>query len=69
MPKDIPSTETQDEPSRAPLVIIALATLVSLATFSAPLTALEAMTASLSLSSAEQAWVMSAMPLGCAVGW
>ncbi|GGA24644.1 MAG: MFS transporter [Rhodobacteraceae bacterium] len=68
MPKDIPSTETQDEPSRAPLVIIALATLVSLATFSAPLTALEAMTASLSLSSAEQAWVMSAMPLGCAVG-
>ncbi|KRS18609.1 MFS transporter [Roseovarius indicus] len=53
---------------RLPLMVICLSTLLALATFSAPLTALEAMTVSLSLTEGEQAWVMSAMPLGAAVG-
>ncbi|GGG78489.1 hypothetical protein GCM10011415_29360 [Salipiger pallidus] len=39
--------------------------LVSLATFSPPLTALEAMKLSQGLCSGEQARVMSAMPAGC----
>lgn len=53
---------------RLPLMVICLSTLLALATFAAPLTALEAMTVSLSLTEGEQAWVMSAMPLGAAVG-
>lgn len=55
-------------PSQRPLVLITFATLLALATFSAPLTALEAMTRSLDLGSGAQAWLMSAMPLGCAAG-
>lgn len=56
------------EVSRLPLVVIALATLLALVVFTAPLTTLEAMTAALDLGAAEQAWVMSGMPLGAACG-
>ncbi len=52
----------------APLAIIALAAFLALVVFTAPLTTLEAMTASLLLSPGQQAWVMSGMPLGAACG-
>ncbi|WP_171060650.1 MFS transporter [Poseidonocella sp. HB161398] len=53
---------------QAPLILVTLATALALIVFTAPLTTLEAMTASLGLTAAQQAWVMSAMPLGCAAG-
>lgn len=51
-----------------PLLIVATATCLALIVFTVPLTTLEAMTRSLALGPAEQAWVMSAMPLGAACG-
>lgn len=60
-----PETET---PSNLPLAIVALATCLALVVFTAPLTTLEAMTGALALSPAQQAWVMSGMPLGAACG-
>lgn len=51
-----------------PLVIVAIATCLALVVFTAPLTTLDAMTDALGLSAGEQAWVMSAMPLGAACG-
>lgn len=54
--------------SKTPLAIVALATLLSLVVFTAPLTTLDAMTVSLGLGPAQQAWVMSGMPLGAACG-
>ncbi|OOY08233.1 MFS transporter [Thioclava sp. F36-7] len=53
---------------KAPLAIVALATLLSLVVFTLPLTTLEAMTAALGLGPAQQAWIMSGMPLGAACG-
>ncbi|MDK3018376.1 MFS transporter [Pseudodonghicola flavimaris] len=53
---------------KMPLVIVALATLLALVVFTAPLTTLDAMTATLGLGAGEQAWVMSGMPLGAACG-
>ncbi len=50
------------------LIIVSLATFLALVVFTAPLTTLNAMTADLTLSSALQAWIMSAMPLGAACG-
>jgi len=55
-------------PERGALAIVALATFLALVVFTAPLTTLDAMTASLNLSAATQAWVMSGMPLGAACG-
>ncbi|MBB4303496.1 MFS family permease [Rhodobium orientis] len=57
-----------DRPSNGPLVIVALATLLALVVFTAPLTTLEAMTATFDMSSGLQAWVMSGTPLGAAAG-
>lgn len=54
--------------SQTPLAIIALATFLALVVFTAPLTTLDAMTASLALTGGQQAWVMSGMPLGAACG-
>lgn len=56
------------QPTKWPLVIVALATLLALVVFTAPLTTLDAMTRALGLSPAAQAWVMSGMPLGAACG-
>ncbi|MBE9640734.1 MFS transporter [Salipiger mangrovisoli] len=53
---------------KLPLVLVALATLLALVVFTAPLTMLDAMTSALDLGAAEQAWVMSGMPLGAACG-
>lgn len=53
---------------KAPLAIVALATLLALVVFTVPLTTLDAMTADLGLSPAQQAWIMSGMPLGAACG-
>ncbi|MFD2175047.1 MFS transporter [Rhodobacter lacus] len=55
-------------PPVLPLVIVAAATCLSLVVFTQPLTTLDAMTRALALGPAEQAWVMSAMPLGAACG-
>ncbi|MCA0919242.1 MFS transporter [Pseudooceanicola nanhaiensis] len=57
-----------DGASPATLILVALATCLALVVFTAPLTTLEAMTASLSLGAGQQAWVMSGMPLGSACG-
>ncbi|MCW2308908.1 MFS transporter [Rhodobium gokarnense] len=57
-----------DRPSNGPLVVVALATLLALVVFTAPLTTLEAMTATFGMSSGLQAWVMSGTPLGAAAG-
>ena len=54
--------------SNVPLAIIALATFLALVVFTAPLTTLDAMTTTLSLTPGQQAWVMSGMPLGAACG-
>ncbi|PTV97376.1 putative MFS family arabinose efflux permease [Rhodobacter aestuarii] len=61
-------TPHAEAPPVLPLVIVAAATCLSLIVFTQPLTTLEAMTQALSLGAAEQAWVMSAMPLGAACG-
>lgn len=60
--------ETLPAPGETPLAIVALATLLALVVFTAPLTTLDAMTATLGLGAAEQAWIMSGMPLGAACG-
>lgn len=54
--------------SKMPLAIVSLATLLALVVFTAPLTTLDTMTRTLGLGPAEQAWVMSGMPLGAACG-
>ncbi|WP_108257619.1 hypothetical protein [Mangrovicoccus ximenensis] len=50
-----------NRPPQAPLAIVALATMLALVVFTAPLTTLDAMTAGLGLTASEQAWVMSGM--------
>ncbi|ETW11591.1 major facilitator superfamily protein [Roseivivax marinus] len=62
------SEPSQDKTSPVPLTIISLATFLALVVFTVPLTTIEAMTTALDLSSAEQAWIMSGMPLGAACG-
>ncbi|MEC7762053.1 MAG: MFS transporter [Pseudomonadota bacterium] len=57
-----------DTQSRLPLALIALATSLALIVFTQPLTTLAVMTADLSLTPGQQAWVMSGMPLGAASG-
>ncbi|WP_319519078.1 MFS transporter [uncultured Martelella sp.] len=59
---------TARDSAGATLIIVALATCLALVVFTAPLTTLNAMTQGLSLSAGAQAWVMSGMPLGAAVG-
>lgn len=50
------------------LTIIAIATGLVLAVFTLPLTTLEATSVAIGAGAGGQAWILSAMPLGCAVG-
>ena len=52
----------------ATLAVVALSTLLSLVIFTIPLTTINAINEALHLSPGEIAWIMSGMPLGCAVG-
>ncbi|MBB4121344.1 MFS transporter [Martelella radicis] len=61
-------TEKTTDGAGATLIIVAAATCLALVVFTAPLTTLNAMTESLGLSPGAQAWAMSGMPLGAAVG-
>ncbi|MBC06121.1 MFS transporter [Thalassospira sp.] len=55
--------------SSAPaLLVIALATLLSLVVFTLPLTTIIAIGENFAISAGEQAWIMSGMPLGAAAG-
>ncbi|RKF23313.1 MFS transporter [Altericroceibacterium spongiae] len=52
----------------AVLTVVALATALVLVVFTIPLTTLGSSSAALSAGPAYQAWILSAMPLGCAIG-
>ncbi|WP_319498828.1 MFS transporter [uncultured Cohaesibacter sp.] len=59
---------TERDARAATLLIVAISTALSLIIFTIPLTTINAVTLDLHLSSGEIAWIMSGMPLGCAVG-
>ncbi|SFO16041.1 Predicted arabinose efflux permease, MFS family [Cohaesibacter marisflavi] len=50
------------------LTLVAISTALSLIIFTIPLTTINAVTQDLRLTAGEIAWIMSGMPLGCAVG-
>lgn len=63
-----PSNIADDASEVSAMFVIAAATLLSLVVFTLPLTTLVAITETLDVGPAEQAWIMSGMPLGAAAG-